>query len=425
MRSDAVLAKYKEKFTELMGSELRTQNDRVVFLRKYLALLNEFLFERREEEEIDALNEPDEGRPEWQRITPFLAIWDDYAESVIGFSFDTGQIRKLAELLTVLYQEAPAETETAASLPPDEEIESLGGATPRQFCLLRVMHALQDFSRVLASLDADLLEEIRHTFGGGIPDEEALSKEENAERLMRVFGRPDRNVEERVRYIYSSARMLHSLHPAGAYGLLNECSGNVERLYEALTSFPGLKRKKASMLLRDFYDLRIWQYTRNIRSIGIIPDNRVMRIALRTGIIRSAMGKLVNSLLDEFDLQYVLTTTATEEAFRRVWEVTQDFNEGIPVVPFPAKMDELIFRLGHGQSGCCKPNDIACRGGNRRRSFESWFRTEFGRDMETPCPFVNICPEEAKDIQAPFAVQNRTWMTIFTGKGGGGGLRGV
>lgn len=49
----------------------------------------------------------------------------------------------------------------------------------------------------------------------------------------------------------------------------------------------------------------------------------------------------------------------------------------------------------------------------------------YNYSTDSACPFEEICPEECRHLIAPFAIQNNTWMEIFTGSGGGGGLRGV
>ncbi|MBI5526790.1 MAG: hypothetical protein HY897_10695 [Deltaproteobacteria bacterium] len=192
-----------------------------------------------------------------------------------------------------------------------------------------------------------------------------------------------------------------------------------------MNRFPGLKRKKAHMVLRDFYELGIWRYKTHLEDVNIIADNRVMRVALRTGTIRPTLGKLLNSLLDEFDFQYGLTVAATEDAFRRVWRATAEFNGGTCVVSYPARLDEFVFRLADGRGGCCKPGAMACRTSRRPVGFFGWLASRHGYETPLRCPLEDVCPHDCKHMMAPFAIQNNTWTEIFTGRGGGGGLRGV
>ncbi|MBI5526791.1 MAG: hypothetical protein HY897_10700 [Deltaproteobacteria bacterium] len=223
------MEKYKAEFFRICNLPSSDGQQRVEFLRQYLGTLNEFLYERQSIEEIDALNVPADDHPGWKRITPFLAIWDDYAESVIGFKFDDGQIRRLAKALAAIFHNSPELRAAPSLLEPDAPVDSLGGITPRQFALIRLMHALQDFSQVLPPIDRSLVTAIRQQSDGQIPNEQSLSSEIGARRLLAAFGGADRNVEERLRYIFSSARILLSLDCGGAFGLASKCSFDVRR----------------------------------------------------------------------------------------------------------------------------------------------------------------------------------------------------
>ena len=207
-----------------------------------------------------------------------------------------------------------------------------------------------------------------------------------------------------------------------AFGIGEACQWDVRKLFQRLIEFPGLKGKKAWMLLRDFYETGVWIYKSNLPDMNIIADNRVMRVALRTGILRPAPGKLFNSLLDQFDFQYGMTVRATEEAFRLVWEATGSLRHGKPVVPYPAAMDRIVFDLG---KACCRLNSPVCKGGKGAGAFLRRLSEQYGYKTDSTCPFDSVCPSSTRGMNAPYAIQNNTWLDIFTGPGGGGGLRGV
>lgn len=180
------------------------------------------------------------------------------------------------------------------------------------------------------------------------------------------------------------------------------------------------------MIIRDFYDIGIWQIRSNLQEINIIADNRVMRVALRTGIIRPKMGKLLNSLLDQFDFQYMLCVAATEEAFKRVWMATKQFNNNEYAVSYPGRLDAFVFKLADGRSGCCKKNARACKNNKMPQTIRSWLLNSLHFETEFACPFQSVCPEDTRHLISPFAIQNNTWVgEIFTGAGGGGGLSGI
>ena len=425
MRSDSTLADFQKRFTAVLALPAATEAQRVVLLRKYLSLLNEFLYEWRGQAEIDNLNCPDARHPEWRRVTPFVAIWDDYAEKVLGFHFDANQIDKLAKVFLTAFSKRSARAIAPQPLPASKPAVTLGGLKPQEFALLRTMHALQDFSELPSPIDAVMVTAVKNSFRGAIPDEDILSDENAARKLQRLFGDADRNVDERVRYIFSGARMIKASSPGGAYAICAQCEGDVRKIFNELLQLPGLKRKKAYMILRDFHELGIWQYKSHIEEINIIPDNRIMRVALRTGILRPALGKLLNSLLDEFDFQYGLTAQATEQSFRLVWDRMREINGGKNMVPYPAGLDQFVFRLADGRGGCCKPAAMACKTGKTPKTFFRWLADELDYRPQGNCPFLGVCPDECKAMNSPFAIQNMTWMDIFSGPGGGGGLRGV
>ncbi len=155
-----------------------------------------------------------------------------------------------------------------------------------------------------------------------------------------------------------------------------------------------------------------------------------MRVALRTGIIDFALPKLLNDLLDQYDYQYMMTASCTEEAFRRVWLKCKELNGGSNIVTYPARFDAFFFRLANASTrqgflGCCRATDRSCISGKKRETFFKWLETEINYKCESSCPLLGVCPDELKKLNPPFAIQNNTWNTIFTNEGGGGGLRGI
>ena len=153
MRSDPMLERYKVEFLRICSLQLRTPADREEFLRQYLGTLNEFLYERRSGEEIDELNQPDPSHAEWKRLTPFLAIWDDYAQSVLGFSFDDRQIRKVASACVEVFRNCRRLQQSPPVLDPDSPSEEVRSPTRRYWPRRRGQGS---FSRPLAERTATL-----------------------------------------------------------------------------------------------------------------------------------------------------------------------------------------------------------------------------------------------------------------------------
>ena len=416
MRSANLITNLSEELKRIGGLSIGTEKEKIAFLREYLLFTNRFFFEYRPNP--DALNSPDVGHPDWKRHTEHLAIWDDCCGQILGLTFCEAQISNLAKTLISVF------LGIAGQFPPPYKtnINSISGISASEFSFLRLLHATMDFSEELLPIDTTLVKRLNAVFSGGIPQPKDLRSTAGVNSLIECFGGADRNVDERRRYIQRACEMIDAKYGGQAINIFNSHSKDAKRIFNALCSFKGIKAKKANMILRDFYEMGIWPYEKNLHVINIIADNRVMRIALRTGIITLATKKTLNDLLDQYDQQYIVLVQSTAEAFRRVWEKTAELNNGVHIVPYPGKFDEFIFRMGRN---CCKLNARTCESGKQSKTFNTWTKLILNYSTKQACPFSSICPNELKKLNAPYAIQNNTWNTIFTNEGGGGGLRGI
>lgn len=427
-RSDEIIIRLKTELHRISSMNVSSEQEKVRFLREFLIILNKFFFERRDASCVEELQSVfyTRGRvlPQWKRHTEFLAIWDDYSETILSFVCPEERITALAERLNIIFQFADSKRVSPVSREPN--VNLFPRITGSDYIFLRLIHALQDFSQLLPEINQELADKLINKFAR-IPTAVDLRSEEGAREFLNVLGGADSNVDERVRYITSACEAIANDFNGDAYCIFEKCNGDAEQIFNALTAFVGIASKKANMLLRDFYELGLWLYTINLESINIIADNRIMRIALRTGIINFELPKLLNSLLDQYDYQYVLTVRFTEEAFRRVWIKCRDLNNGVPIVSYPARFDSFFFNLGspRGPKGCCGPNDISCVSQKPRKDFYNWLVKEIPYKCNLPCPLDGVCPDDLKKQNPPFAIQNNTWNSIFTNEGGGGGLRGI
>lgn len=82
----------------------------------------------------------------------------------------------------------------------------------------------------------------------------------------------------------------------------------------------GYGNKKADMFVRDMVVLGIWQNVTGFERINVASDVNTIKVALRTGIIRTAIP-LVSSFLDIFCYQYEYIDEMNAAAWRRVWEI--------------------------------------------------------------------------------------------------------
>lgn len=433
-KSNGIIKDLKVKLGKLASTDISKEDGKIQFLRELLAILNSFFFEKRKESNIENLEsayykgKPD-TLPAWKRHTEFLAIWDDYSDKILSFMYPEDKLRVLAERLNIIFSKSASLRTIPKQIDPDNENECFGSMTGREFAFVRIIHALQDFTQLLPEIDSSFSVKLRKRFGK-IPSPKDLKDREQALEFLTVLGGADRNVDERIRYITDVSDILIDKFDGDAYLIFDKCDGNAKAIYDVLITFTGIASKKANMILRDFYEYGLWLYKSHLESVNIIADNRIMRVALRSGIINFALPKLLNDLLDQYDYQYMMTVKCTEEAFRKVWLKCREMNGGKDIVTYPARFDGFFFHLANantrqGAKGCCCPTDISCINNRPRDKFYEWLKKELNYTCTSSCPLSGVCPNELKKLNPPFAIQNNTWNTIFTNEGGGGGLRGV
>lgn len=433
-KSNGIIEDLKGKLTSLSLINIDDGRGKIQFLRQLLITLNQFFFEKRNRREIESLQSgfyKDENGtlPSWKRHTAFLAVWDDYSEQILSFVYPENAITTLAQRLNVIFKRAETLRAIPSRVNPDREHPRFGMMTGRQFVFVRILHALQDFTQILPPINDQFTLRLKSRFHE-VPGANILKDNEQALEFLSALGGADRNVQERVRYITDFSSDLIQRFDGDAFLIFDMCNSDARSIYDVLTTFTGIASKKANMILRDFYEAGLWLYKTNLEAVDMIADNRVMRIALRTGIINFALPKLLNDLLDQYDYQYMMTGTCTKEAFRRVWLRCKQLNNDVPVVTYPARFDAFFFRLANastrqGSIGCCRPTDISCITGRKRQTFFDWLKRELNYDCNSSCPLLGVCPDQSKKLNPPFAIQNNTWNTIFTNEGGGGGLRGI
>jgi len=151
--------------------------------------------------------------------------------------------------------------------------------------------------------------------------------------------------DKRKPWMLNSASLLVEKYDSTAYKINEVHNGNVVEIVKALTAEEryGFSTKKAHMFLRDMADLGVWKYKRNIEKLDVMSDKNTMRVALRTGILRTKI-LLVSSFLDIFCYQYSLIDEYNALSWRKVWNVWKNkYPE--ECIESPCLMDYLIYRI--------------------------------------------------------------------------------
>ncbi|MFZ3086241.1 MAG: hypothetical protein WA097_06280, partial [Candidatus Hydromicrobium sp.] len=99
----------------------------------------------------------------------------------------------------------------------------------------------------------------------------------------------------------------------------------------------------ADIFLRDMVVFRVWKNYKNFEKIDVASDINTMKVALRTGILRTKIP-LVSSFLDIFCYQYSLIDEYNALSWRKVWNVWKNkYPE--ECIESPCLMDYLIYRI--------------------------------------------------------------------------------
>jgi hypothetical protein len=207
--------------------------------------------------------------------------------------------------------------------------------------------------------------------------------------------------DKRRGWMIQAARFLVEHYNGDAYQLFDRHDGDAVAIQRALCE-PGdigYSEKKANLFLRDMADWGIWRYRQNYDKVDVASDANTMRIALRTGILKTRMP-LLASYLDVCCYQYSLIDEWTRQAWRTVWEEWRHADEGA-APPTPASMDYVLY--GSIGKRLCRPSRKKC---------------EF-------CVFNDVCPEDTRNLNPPksISIYGATgWESGKTNAGGGGGI---
>ena len=150
--------------------------------------------------------------------------------------------------------------------------------------------------------------------------------------------------DKRSDYAKNAAKLLIDLG-IDAFDLVEHCDNDAVKIRKLLTETPniGYGDKKANMFIRDMWSLGAWTTLQNIDKIDVASDVNTMKVALRTGIVKTAIP-LLSSFLDIFDYQYGLTDAMCVKAWRQVWKIWEEQNPDT-ALDSPAFMDFFLYNV--------------------------------------------------------------------------------
>lgn len=159
------------------------------------------------------------------------------------------------------------------------------------------------------------------------------------------------------------------------------------------------------MFVRDMVVLGIWQNVTDFERINVASDVNTIKVALKTGIIRTAIP-LVSSFLDIFCYQYEYIDDMNAAAWRRVWEI---WKQKYPKesISSPCLMDYFVYNVV-GRQFCKESLPIfTCPNGHIFRWHSAKTRpVRYATDKESEEFLLllsgNVCPVKMKKELSPY-----------------------
>ena len=412
--------------------------------REIVRLINDFLYTTHDGiGTIEALGQT------FDYFSEFHKFWHENYSEILDCKINNVNCEKVADALHNIYVISGGNAFTG--------IWDKCNLSDKDVCRVRLFTANQDFR---GSLDfAPLANKFR--VDPTIFDEDNIIADPDG--FIADIGLANKSQsDKRKKYAYAIATFVKQ-HNCTPIEIIKAFNNNVSQFREALVECnAGYGYKKADMFIRDMVVHRIWNNVKGFEDVDVASDVNTMKVALRTGILTTAIP-LLSSFLDIFCYQYGYVEQQNALAWRRVWEIWKDKYPS-ETLESPSLLDFFVYEVvgkdfckenlaifqcdeyGHIFKWHSSKNRTCqlCHNAGRKRvkahliakvcpcndpDGEIYIKqTEFAKSLPQSiefkeCPFIEICSEH-KNLQPPksISIMGATgWETAYTKTGDGGG----
>jgi len=421
--------------------EIIDKNEGIEQIRKVLHHMNFYFYVQDESlGKTEALGE------KMEYFSPHHKVWEENFEEILDFEMDEDVAYNIASVLIEVQREEGLLPVESGDKAPSPDLSA------GEIARIRFFSANQDF-KIDINSPYKIYKQHPELF-----NEEILSKDPGIRmELIDKLGAKSQ-YDKRTDYVKNSSKFLteKGIEP---YEIAEYYEYDATKIRDALinTSNMGYSEKKTDMFIRDMEDLGVWTNLENLSEIiDVASDVNTMKVALRTGLLKSSIPAL-SSFLDIFCHQYMFYDKMNARAWRTVWEKMKEIDEE-NAPPYAGALDFLVYNLGRT---VCKPKVTIyeCQNcGNRlkwntarKRKCPSCGALELKKKNrflpceidgfdnknisrirkkvpldDNNCIFHDICSEKRKKLNPPesISIKGRTgWNSARTDKGGGGGLK--
>lgn len=412
--------------------------------REIVRSINDFLFTTHDDiGTLDVLGQT------FNYFSDFHKFWKENYTEILDCRIDDTTCEQVADTLHQVYILTKGKAFS--------DIWDTCGLSNEDVCRIRMLTANQDFR---GSLDFRTLSDVFNS-DPSIFDEEVII--DNPDRFIASIGLAYKSQsDKRKKYALAIATFIKG-HGCSPKEIIKRYDNDVSKLRSALIECnAGYGYKKADMFIRDMVVLGIWKDVIGFESIDVASDVNTMKVALRTGIITTAIP-LLSSFLDIFCYQYGYIEQMNAAAWRRVWEIWKS-KYPVESPASPSLLDFFVYKTVGKEF--CKESLAVFRCdvyGHTFRWHSSWnktcqicyqsgrkgikatllgkvcpcndpegaiaiIQTDFAKSLPNgivfqECPFIKICNEH-KNLLPPKSISifgATGWQTAYTKTGNGGG----
>lgn len=272
-----------------------------------------------------ALNE------EIQYFSSFHKYWENNYKEILNVCIDDAKCEKVADKLNDIYLLTDGNAFS--------DMYDTVGLSDEQICRVRILTANQDFK---GSRDFATLAEIYRSDPSIFDLQNIYEQPDNFLRELKLTQLSQG--DKRLKYAKNIAKYLIDKEVREPFELYLKEQKNLETIRRELSSSnAGYGNKKTDMFLRDMVVLGVWKDPISFEKIDVASDINTIKVALRTGIISTAIP-LVSSFLDIFSYQYEYIDEMNAKAWRRVWEIwKQKYPE--TTIMGPCLIDYFIYKI--------------------------------------------------------------------------------
>lgn len=382
-------------------------------------------------------------------FSDYHKYWSTNFTEILGLEIDEHQCEIVADILHEVFvtSKSKAFTDLGGRYTnyPDIPLEEI--------CRIRFLTANQDFGKSLK------FDEMVAQYRKNSKTFDCNYMFENPGAFLDRLGIKSQT-DKRSAFVQKIAKYVIDLK-CTPYQIIKHYNGDVLAFKNDLTSGngkgAGYGSKKTNMFIRDMYVSGIWTDISNFDKIDVASDINTIKVALRTGILKSKIP-LVSSFLDIFSYQYSSVDALNEKAWRKVWEL---WSQKYPAecVSSPSLIDFFIYDVigrqfckndvtlkecndcGNHQFGTnkkckkCGSNNLSKSScdpcltpyGDLFIETTPFFKNKICDPNLTKCPFLKVCKtRDSRDLNPPKSISIKGltgWESAYTKKGkGGGGL---